>query len=248
MKKNPADMQFFDHLEELRWRVIKSAIAIVIFAIPCGIYWKEILDIVMIYPLRYIEPKPKLIFTAPAEIVMLSFQIAVAGGLIAAAPVVFFQLWRFVSPGLYKNERRMILPVVIFSTFFFLLGILFCYFTFPILMKFLVTYAGNRIDPLFKVNDYFGFLLKLSLSFGIVFELPVVSFVLARVGVLTAGFLIKQFRYAIIIIFVVAAILTPPDVVSQCILAAPLLILYGLSILVAAVVTRGNKKREAMSA
>jgi sec-independent protein translocase protein TatC len=248
VKKNPADMQFFDHLEELRWRVIKSAIAIALFAIPCGIYWKEILDIVMIYPLREIEPKPKLIFTAPAEIVMLSFQIAISGGLIAAAPVVFFQLWRFVSPGLYKNERRMILPVVVFSTLFFLLGILFCYFTFPLLMKFLVTYAGNRIDPMFKINDYFGFLLKLSLSFGIVFELPVVSFVLARVGVLTAGFLIKHFRYAVIIIFIVAAILTPPDVVSQCILAAPLLLLYGLSILVAAVVTRGNKKREATTA
>ncbi len=248
MKKNPADMHFFDHLEELRWRVIKSAIAIVIFAIPCGIYWKEILDIVMIYPLRYIEPKPKLIFTAPGEIVLLSLQIAIAGGLIVAAPVVFYQLWRFVSPGLYKKERRTILPVVIFSTFFFLLGILFCYSTFPLLMKFLVTYAGNRIDPMFKVNDYFGFLLKLSFSFGIVFELPVVSFILARVGVLTAGFLIKQFRYAIIIIFIIAAILTPPDVVSQCILAGPLLLLYGLSILVAAVVTKGNKKREVLSA
>lgn len=244
MKKNPAEMQFFDHLEELRWRVVKCAIAIVLCAIPAGIYWKEILDIVMIYPLRFTDPRPKLIFTTPAESVILSFQIAVSAGLIAAAPVVFFQIWRFVSPGLYKNEKRMVLPTVIASTVFFLLGILFCYFSFPILMNFLVSFAGNRIDPMFKVNDYFGFLLKLSLSFGLVFELPVVTYVLSRMGLLTAGFLIKNMRYAIVIIFIVAAVLTPPDVVSQCLLAAPLLVLYGLSIAVAAVVNRSGRRKE----
>jgi len=244
VKKNPAEMQFFDHLEELRWRVVKCAIAIVLCAIPAGIYWKEILDIVMIYPLRFTDPRPKLIFTTPAESVILSFQIAVSAGLIAAAPVVFFQIWRFVSPGLYKNEKRMVLPTVIASTVFFLLGILFCYFSFPILMNFLVSFAGNRIDPMFKVNDYFGFLLKLSLSFGLVFELPVVTYVLSRMGLLTAGFLIKNMRYAIVIIFIVAAVLTPPDVVSQCLLAAPLLVLYGLSIAVAAVVNRSGRRKE----
>jgi len=244
VKKKSADMQFFDHLEALRWCVIKSAVAIVVFAIPCGIFWKEILDIVMIYPLRLTDPHPKLIFTTPAESVILSFQIALACGLIAAAPVVFYQLWRFISPGLYKNEKKLILPTVFASTFFFLLGISFCYFTFPILMNFFVKYAGNRIDPMFKVNDYFGFLLKLSLSFGLVFELPVVTFVLSRMGILTARFLIKNLRYAIVIIFIVAAVLTPPDVVSQCLLAAPLFVLYGLSILVAAVVTRNKRRKE----
>jgi sec-independent protein translocase protein TatC len=236
------EMQFFDHLEELRWRVIKSAIAIIVFAIPAGIFWKEIIDIVMIYPLRYTNPRPKLIFTTPAESVILSFQIAIFFGLIAAAPVIFYQLWRFISPGLYKNEKRLVLPTVIASTFFFLLGIFFCYFTFPIVMNFLVSFAGNRIDPMFKANDYFSFLLKLSLSFGVVFELPVLSFVLARLGLLTAGFLIKHMRYAIVIIFIVAAILTPPDIFSQCLLAAPLLILYGISILIAAIASKKKKK------
>jgi sec-independent protein translocase protein TatC len=238
------EMQFFDHLEELRWRVIKSAIAIVVCCIPCGIYWKEIFDIVMIYPLRFTNPHPKLIFTTPSESVMLSFQITIAGGLIAAAPVVFYQLWKFVSPGLYKKEKRMILPAVIASSFFFITGILFCYFTFPLVMNFLISFAGNRIDPMFKVNDYFGFLLKLSLSFGLVFELPVISFVLARLGILTAGFLVKHIRYAIVIIFIVAAVLTPPDVFSQVLLATPLLLLYGLSILVAAVASKKNKKEK----
>ncbi len=199
----------------------------------------------MIYPLRYTNPRPKLIFTTPAESVILSFQIAIFFGFIAAAPVVFYQIWRFISPGLYKNEKRLVLPTVIASTFFFLLGIFFCYFTFPIVMNFLVSFAGNRLDPMFKANDYFSFLLKLSLSFGAVFELPVISFVLARLGILTAGFLIKHIRYAIIIIFILAAILTPPDVFSQCLLAAPLLVLYGISILVAAVASKKKKKEAA---
>ena len=242
MKVPFEEMQFFDHLEELRWRVIKSAIAIIIFAIPAGIFWKEIIDLVMIYPLRYTNPRPKLIFTTPAESVILSFQIAIFFGFIAAAPVVFYQIWRFISPGLYKNEKRLVLPTVIASTFFFLLGIFFCYFTFPVVMNFLVSFAGNRLDPMFKANEYFSFLLKLSLSFGIVFELPVVSFVLARLGILTAGFLIKNMRYAIIIIFILAAILTPPDIFSQGLLAAPLLALYGISILVAAVASKKKKK------
>lgn len=244
MKTPFGEMQFFDHLEELRWRIIKSVIAIIICCIPCGIFWKELFDIVMIYPLRFTNPHPKLIFTTPAEGVAISFQITIAGGLIASAPIVFYQLWRFVSPGLYKKEKKMVLPMVFASSFFFLVGVLFCYFTFPLVMNFLVSFAGNRIDPMFKVNDYFGFLLKLSLSFGVVFELPVISFVLAKLGILTAGFLIKYVRYAIVIIFIVAAILTPPDVFSQILLAIPLLILYGLSILVAAIASKKNKREK----
>jgi sec-independent protein translocase protein TatC len=112
-------------------------------------------------------------------------------------------------------------------------------------MNFLVSFAGNRIDPMFKANDYFGFLLKLSLSFGLVFELPVVSFVLAKLGLLTTGFLIKNFRYAAVIIFLAAALLTPPDIFSQTLLAIPLLVLYGLSILVVALVNRKNRSVKA---
>jgi sec-independent protein translocase protein TatC len=242
MKKKIDEMSIFDHLEELRWRIVKSAVAIVACAIPCGIFWQKIIDIVMLYPLRFANPKPKLIFTTPAESVMLSFQIALAGGLIVASPIVFYQIWKFVSPGLYKNEKRLVLPTVIASSFFFIAGILFCYFTFPIVMNFLVSYAGNRIDPMFNVKDYFDFILKLSLAFGLVFEMPVVSFVLARFGIVTAGFLIKYYRYAIVIIFVVAAVLTPPDVFSQTLLAMPLLVLYGISIAVAHFVAKKEKK------
>ncbi len=235
-------MSFLDHLEELRWRVIKSAIAIAVGAIPSAIFWKKILDVVLIYPLRHTSPRPQLIYTNPSESVIISFKIALAGGLIAASPVVFYQIWRFISPGLYRNEKRVIIPVAIASTVFFLAGIAFSYYTFPILLRFLTTFAGNRLDPMFKVDEYFTFLLKLSLSFGAVFELPVVSFVLARMGLLTHKFLIDKIRYAIVAIFIVAAILTPPDVVSQLMLAAPLLVLYGISIIVAAVASRKKEK------
>ena len=238
MSGEQGEMSFLDHLEELRWRVIKAAAAIAVFAVPCGIYWQKILDIVMIYPLRHTSPTPKLIYTNPTESVILSLKIAVAGGLIAASPVVFFQLWRFISPGLYRNEKNVILPAAFASTVFFLGGIAFSYYTFPILLKFLTAFGGSRLDPMFKVDEYFGFLLKISISFGIVFELPVVSFVLARMGLLTAGFLLKNFRYALVIIFILAAILTPPDVISQLMLAGPLLLLYGISIIVAAVASR----------
>jgi sec-independent protein translocase protein TatC len=232
------EMSFLDHLEELRWRLIKAAVAVAVFAIPCAVFWQKILDIVMIYPLRHTSPRPKLIYTNPSESVILSVKIAVAGGIIAASPVIFYQLWRFISPGLYRNEKKVILPAVFASTIFFMGGIAFSYYTFPILLKFLTNYSGDHLDAMFKVGEYFGFLLKISISFGVVFELPVISFVLARMGILTPGFLLKHFKYAILIIFVVAAILTPPDAVSQLMLSGPLLVLYGISIGVAALASR----------
>ena len=238
MSERQGEMSFLDHLEELRWRLIKSAVAVAVFAVPCAVYWQKILDFVMIYPLRTTSPQPKLIYTNPSESVILSVKIAIAGGVIAASPVIFYQLWQFISPGLYRNEKRVILPAVIASTVFFIGGISFSYYTFPRLLKFLTSYAGSQLDAMFKVGEYFGFLLKISISFGVVFELPVISFVLARMGILTAGFMLKQFRYALVAIFLVAAILTPPDVVSQLMLAGPMLLLYGTSIIVAALAAR----------
>ncbi len=234
MTENLSEMSFLDHLEELRWRLIKAAAAVVLFAIPSGIFWKRILDFVMIYPLRHANPQPKLIYTNPSESVIISFKIALCGGLIAASPFIFYQLWRFVSPGLYRKEKKVILPAVLASTLFFIGGIVFSYYTFPILIRFLTAYSGAGLDPMFRIDEYFGFLMKISLSFGLVFELPVASFILARIGLLTPGFLIKKARYAIVAIFIVAAVLTPPDVVSQLMLAGPLMLLYGFSIAVAA--------------
>lgn len=237
---NAGEMPFLDHLEELRWRIIKIALALAVCAVPCGVLWKNIFNLVMIYPLQFADPKPHLIFTNPVESVMISLKIALGGGVIIATPVIFYQIWRFVSPGLFHREKRIVLPAVIASTIAFLSGVAFCYLTLPFLLRFLSGYAGGLMDPYFKINDYFGFLLVLCLAFGIVFELPVVSFVLVRMGLLTPAFLIRHLRIAIVIIFVVAAVLTPPDVFSQLTLALPLLLLYGLSIAVA--FAAGRKK------
>jgi sec-independent protein translocase protein TatC len=234
-------MSFLDHLEELRWRIVKMALAVIVCAIPCGIFWKKIFNIVMIYPLKYANPKTQLIFTSPTESVMLSIKIALGGGLIIAIPVVFYQLWRFVAPGLFPKEKKIILPTVIVSSFAFLCGISFCYLILPFLLRILTGYAPAKLDPFFKVDEFFMFLMKLSIAFGVVFEMPVISFVLSRLGILTPKFLIRHSRIAIVIIAVIAAVLTPPDVFSMMMMAIPLLGLYALSILVSFLAARRKK-------
>jgi sec-independent protein translocase protein TatC len=241
-KKKDDDMSFMGHLEELRWRIVKSALAVVAFSIPCYIYWKQIFDLILIHPLKNINPAPRLIYTAPHEAVMLSFKIAIFGGVLGAIPVIFYQLWCFVAPGLYKKERYTVLPVIFSSTFCFLLGITFCYLITPYMMNFMLRYGAGRMDAMLKTDEYIMFILKLSLAFGIIFELPIVSFILSKLGILTPSYMIDKARYAIVIIFIIAAILSPPDVVSQIIMAVPLLVLYAISILVSFIVVKRKKK------
>jgi sec-independent protein translocase protein TatC len=243
MTKDHEEMPFLEHLEELRWRIIKSLVAIALCAIPCGIFWEKIFDVVMIYPLRHADPQPRLIVTSPPEAILLSLKIAIAGGLILSTPVLFYQIWRFVAPGLYKHERFLIMPLVVTSVVSFLLGVGFSYLVLPYVINFLAGFGAGRMDALFKTNEYLGFLLRIILAFGLVFELPVVSFVLTKLGIITPRFLISKFRWALVIIFIVAAVLTPPDIVSQMFLAAPLLVLYGISILVSFIVA--GKRKEA---
>jgi len=221
------------HIEELRWTLIRCGCAVILCAVPCGVFWRRVFDLFAVYPLRLSDPAPRIIYTAPAETVMLSFKIAMTGGAVLASPFIFQQIWSFISPGLYKNEKSVIFPAALASTFCFWAGIAFCYFMLPMLLKFLTGFAGGQLDPFFKIDEYFDFLIKMSLAFGLAFELPVAAFVLSRMGVIDHRFLIKYFRYAIVAIFVVAAILTPPDVLSQILLALPLLALYALSILIA---------------
>jgi sec-independent protein translocase protein TatC len=230
-------MSFLDHLEELRWRIFKSIFAIGICAVPCGIFWEKIFNLIMIDPLRFTNTSTHLIGTNPTEAIVLCIKITVMGGIICGSPVVFYQLWRFVSPGLYKNEKIFILPVVFASTIFFILGILFSYYlTIPFVLNFLTKFSEGKLESYYKASEYLSFLIKLSLAFGIVFELPVISYVLTKVGLLTPDFLINNIRYATVIIFIIAAFLTPPDIVSQLFLAIPLIVLYGISILVSFVV------------
>ena len=237
MASNSDGMSFLDHLEELRWRIFKSLIAIGICAVPCGIFWEKIFNVIMIHPLRFANTATHLIGTNPTEAIVLCIKITITGGIICGSPIVFYQLWRFISPGLYKNEKVFILPVVLASTIFFILGILFSYYlTIPFVLSFLTKFSEGKLEVYYKAGEYLSFLIKLSLAFGIVFELPVLSYVLTKTGLLTPQFLIKNIRYATVIIFIIAAFLTPPDIVSQLFLALPLILLYGISILVSFVV------------
>ena len=220
------------HLEALRWALLRSILAVVICAIPCGIFWRDLFSFIAIWPLRLSEPLPQLIFTAPSDAVYFIIKIALTFGIILSSPFLFLELWRFAAPGLYKKEKAAILPVVAASTICFLSGIAFCYFFLPLFLRFLISLAGGMILPMFRVNEYFGFLMRLCLVFGLVFELPVVSYILSKMGIIDYRFLIRYFRHAIVIIFIAAAILTPPDILSQILLALPLILLYGISIFV----------------
>jgi len=236
-------MPLIAHIEELRGRLIRCGFAVIFCAIPCGVFWKRIFDIFAVFPLRLSDPAPVIIYTAPAETVMLSFKIALSGGILFASPFIFWQVWSFVAPGLYKKERAVILPVAFASTFCFFAGFAFCYFLLPLLLKFLTDFAAGQIEPFFRIDEYFNFIIKMGFAFGFAFELPVVSFALAKMGVIDHRFMTHYFRYAVVLIFIFAAFLTPPDVLSQTLLALPLLVLYGLGIFLAFLATRGRIKQ-----
>jgi sec-independent protein translocase protein TatC len=220
------------HIEELRNALIRCGCAVIACSIPCGIYWKNIFDTVVSHSLRLCGEGVRIIYTAPVETVMLSIKIAIVCGFTLASPIIFQQAWSFISPALYKREKVWILPTAFASTICFLTGIVFSCYTLPLVLKFLTEFATGMLDPFFKVDEYFGFLIKISLSFGIAFQLPVVAFVLSKIGLIDHKFLLRNFRYAVLLIFIAAAILTPPDILSQTLLALPLCILYAISILI----------------
>jgi sec-independent protein translocase protein TatC len=227
-------MPLIAHIEELRSTLIRSGLAVIICASPCGIYWKKIFDAIVSHSLRLCEEQAvKIIYTAPIETVMLSIKIAVIGGLLLASPIVFQQIWSFISPALYKREKVLILPTALASTICFLGGVAFSCYTLPIVLKFLTEFAAGTIDPFFRVDEYLSFLVKMALAFGFAFQLPVIAFVLSKIGLIDHKFLLRYIRHAIVLMFIIAAVLTPPDVLSQIMLAIPLLFLYALSILIA---------------
>ena len=232
-------MPLTGHLEELRWVLIRCLCAVIICSIPAGIFWRHIFDIIVVYPLRLSDPAPQLIFTAPTDAIIFIFKIALTCGTIVASPFLFQQIWRFITSALYKNEKTAIIPIVITSTICFLAGVSFCYFFLPLFLKFLIGFADGLIEPLFRINEYFGFLIKMCLVFGLVFEMPIVSFILSKMGVIDHRFLIRYLRHAIVVIFIAAAILTPsPDALSQIVMGLPLILLYGVSIFISYLIRR----------
>lgn len=234
---------FTDHLEELRKRLITSFIAVGVgFALAYG--FKEKLFVILTHPLvSVMESGDTLIFTGLPEAFFTYLKVAFLTGLMLAAPVVLYQFWMFVAPGLYNKERRLMMPIVVLSSFFFVGGALFGYFVvFPFGFKFFLSFATETIRPLPSMREYLGFSAKLLLAFGLVFELPLVLTFLARLGIVSVEFLKKNRKYALLLFFAGAAIITPPDVVTQVMMALPMMLLYEVSIIGAKIF--GKKRPE----
>jgi sec-independent protein translocase protein TatC len=238
-------MSFLDHLEELRSRLVKSLIAL---AIGFGVAWNYHTEIFhfMVAPIRAFDPKLELIFTTPTEALMMYMKMSFFVGIFLAAPFLLYQVWAFIAPGLYAHEKGYAIPFVLFGTIFFIAGAAFGHYVlFPIALSFLGGFGGADIKFLPRVTEYYDFYSWFLLSLGIVFQVPVVIFVLARIGLVTAGFLLRQFKWAVLLAFIAAAIVTPtPDVVNQTLLALPMIGLYLLGVVVAALF---GKKRKTTS-
>jgi len=227
-------MSFLDHLDELRKRLIACVYGLIV---GCGVaflfvgriqefIWRPLVDQLH---------GTKFMYTQGFEPFMLTMKIGALGGLFLALPFIIWQVWLFIAPGLYANEKRFAIPFVVFCTTFFLLGAAFChYVAFPWTWVFFLGWETDYVEFRPAIGPAFSLYVKMLLAFGLIFQMPTVVLFLARMGVVTAGFLAKNTKYAVLIIFILAAVISPgTDVVSQVLMAGPMLALYGLSILVA---------------
>ena len=226
-------MTLTEHLEELRWCILKSVLAVALASCASFFYADAIFDFV-VAPLRQnLQPGQNLIGTGVTEAFFVEIKVALAAGVLFASPVIFYQIWRFIAPGLLRQERRWVLPFVFCATFFFVAGAFFCYrFVLPVAFKYFIEqYESMGVSPAIRIGEYFTFFFRMVLAFSGTFELPVFTYFLVRVGIWDYRFMLRSFRYALVAIFVVAAMLTPtPDVINQSLLAVPMIVLYVLSI------------------
>lgn len=233
-------MSFLDHLEELRWRIFKSLISVVIFAIATYYFSDWMVDKVTA-PLHDVG----VYFKAPAEAFLVRVKISIFAGAVISVPILFYHIWMFVGPGLFKSEIKVVVPIVFSATIFFLIGGSFCFFyVIPLAIKFLLGYATENMQPMIMISDYISFAGTMVLAFGIVFELPVASFLLGRMGVINHKMMGKGRRYALVTILILGAILTPPDIISQMLLAGPLYLLYEISIIVVWLTAKREEQSE----
>jgi sec-independent protein translocase protein TatC len=232
-------MSFWAHLDELRGRLIKAVLFICAGFLIAYLFVGRLQEILI--AAFFAEGELPLAYLNPTEGFIVSLKLALAVGLLIAAPGVFYQFWRFVAPGLYPRERKFILPLVITSTLSFLVGVAFCFFVLPYATRFFLSFGGGKIQNLWSFGSYVDFMVRLMLAFGVVFELPLIIYFLVRLGIVTPEFLRKQRRYAIIINLIIAAVITPPDIFTMIVLSVPLLALYEISILIGDIVQRKQK-------
>jgi len=227
-------MSFLDHLEELRRRLLISFIAVGVGFFTCWAFAERIFAELQKPLSQFLPPGDKLAYTRLTAPFFLYMKVAFFAGLFVAAPVILYQLWLFIAPGLYKKERRLAAPFIIFGSVFFIAGGYFGYrYLLPATCSFFVE-TGKQFKQMVTVDDYFSFASMIILATGLVFETPILIFFLARIGLVTPAFLIQKFKYAIVLSFVIAAIVTPtPDIVTQAALAVPMILLYLIGVAVA---------------
>lgn len=229
-----SEMGFLDHLEELRWRIIKSVIGVVIGAVICGVFVDWIMNYFLLAPALKTNPPLVLINLKPYGQLVLYMEVILIGGIIISIPNILYQFWKFIEPGLLPSERSYISWIVFFSTICFFGGAAFAYWVMlPTALMFFAAFGTSAITNNIAINEYFSFVISVILTAGIVFELPMVSFFLSKLGILTPKFMRRYRKHAVVIILIIAGVLTPgPDVTSQLLLGVPLFILYELSILI----------------
>ncbi len=225
-------MTFFEHLGELRGRIIKALIGVLLGLFVCLAFVNPLVENVLLLPAK--NSHMDLQNLKPFGQVMVYFQVALIGGIVVSLPNLFYQFWKFIAPALRENEKKYVTRIVTFSTGCFLAGVVFAYYVMlPMTLSFAVTFGSQTIRNQFSIDEYMDIILSVMLACGVIFELPMISFFLSKLGILTPKFMRKYRRHAIVIIMILSAILSPgTDPVSQMILAVPLLVLYEISIIV----------------
>lgn len=225
------ELHLFDHLAELRTRLLHSVLAVMLLSVIAYLWIQDVMHF-FTAPFFSAFPPESLIGTGPAEAFMLKLKVAVFAGLVLASPYIFYQIWLFVRPGLYQQERRLLLPFVGLTSLLFLIGVAFAYFwVLPFVLQFfLAEYQSVNVNPAIKLGEHLALVIQLLLCFGLIFEWPVLAFLLGRLRLIQEDTLVKYWRHAVVAIFIIAAFLTPPDVLSQLMMAGPLLVLYAISL------------------
>lgn len=244
MRINDKEMPFLDHLEELRTRIIRSLIAMVVGAGICLIFAKQLIQL-LLWPTTRVNLPLDIQVLKVQGMFIVTLEVAFFGGIILSLPFILYQIWLFVAPGLYPKERRYVPRLITFATTLFLMGVAFAYFfILPFALNFFLSLAPETVKTNIAIDFYIGFTIRLLVIFGIIFELPVLSYFLSKLGLIRPAMMRKYRKHAIVIIFVLAALLTPPDPFTQVMLAIPLIVLYEFSIFISGWVYKGKKEQE----
>jgi len=245
---NEGRMSFLTHIEELRTRILYSGIAIALIFMPAYLFSARIFDFLMSPIRNNLPPDSYIIFTNPAEGFVTYLKVSLFASFVASFPFIMYQFWNFISPALYKNEKKIVIPFIIFGTLFFIIGAAFCYYVAaPSGLKFLLgEYSSSYVKAFPSMRETLSFLMSLMIGFGVVFEFPLIIFVLARLGLVGGKWLRDKRKYAMLLSSVVAAAITPTtDALSMMFMLVPLFVFYEIGIIVAAVFGREKRDKKA---